>query len=60
LARIGLGSVGLDIFGLLTELMLDRGSLVVDNVRVSLDFLPNHFVGFDKKWVIPDGELERD
>ena len=56
---MGLGSVGRDILGFLTELMLDRGSLAAETDRVSLDFFPNHFVGFDKKWVSPEGELER-
>ena len=41
------------------ELMLDRGSPTAETDRVSLDFFPNHFVGFDKRWSSPEGELER-
>ena len=48
-----------DILGFLTELMLDRGSPTAETDRVSLDFFPNHFVGFDKRWGSPEGELER-
>lgn len=58
-ANIGLGSVGLEILGFLTELMLERGSLAADTARVSRGFLPNHLEGLDKNWVSPEGELER-
>ena len=52
------GSMGRNILGFHTELMLDHGSLAAETDRVSLDFFPDHFVGFDKKWVRPEGELE--
>jgi hypothetical protein len=56
---MGRGSVGLDILGLLTELMLDLGSAEADTERGSDVFLPNHLEGFERNWVMLDGELER-
>lgn len=56
---MGRGSVGLEILGRLTELVLVLGSDPMEMERVSDVFLPNHFEGFERKWVMPEGELER-
>lgn len=58
---IGLGSVGPEIVGLLRELVeldvLARGSVGLG--REPEEERENHFVGFEKKLDIPDGEAER-
>jgi len=57
--RIGLGSVGWDILGLLvTELVLDLGSEVPDMLLPELGDL-NHFEGFVNNPENPEGEAER-
>lgn len=57
---MGRGSVGLDIFGRLpTELVLVLGSGAMETERGSDVFLPNHLEGFERKWDMPEGELER-
>lgn len=55
---MGRGSVGLEILGFLTELVLDRGSLAIDRERASAGFFPNHLEVLDKNCV-SDGELDR-
>lgn len=55
----GRGSVGLEILGRLTELVLVLGSDAVETERGSDVFLPNHLEGFERKWEMPEGELER-
>lgn len=56
---MGRGSVGLEILGRLTELVLVLGSDPMEMERGSDAFLPNHFEGFERKWEMPEGELER-
>ena len=58
---IGRGSVGPEIVGLLRELVelevLARGSVGLG--REPEEERENHFVGFEKKFDIPEGEAER-
>lgn len=56
---MGRGSVGLEILGRLTELVLVLGSDVIEMERGSDVFLPNHLEGFERKWEMPEGEFER-
>lgn len=51
--------MGLEILGRLTELVLALGSGPMEKERGSDVFLPNHFEGFERKWEMPEGELER-
>ena len=57
---MGRGSVGLEILGRLTELVLALGSGPTEMERGSDVFLPNHFEGFERKWEMPEGDVERD
>jgi hypothetical protein len=57
--RMGRGSVGLDILGRLAEPVLVLGSGPMEIERGSDVFLPNHFEGFERKWEMLEGELER-
>lgn len=56
---MGRGSVGLEILGRLTELVLVLGSAAMEMARGSDVLRPNHFEGFERKWDRPEGELER-
>lgn len=57
--RMGRGSVGLEILGRLTELVLALGSGPMETERGSDAFLPNHLEGLERKWEMPEGELDR-
>lgn len=58
--RMGRGSVGLEILGRLAEPVLGLGSGPTEMERGSDVFLPNHFEGFERKWEMPEGDVERD
>lgn len=59
-SKIGRGSVGLEILGFLApELKLTRASAVVVGTLLADTLRVNHFVGFDRNWVKPEGDVER-
>jgi hypothetical protein len=56
---IGLGSVGLEIFSFLPELVLLLGSELAGVLGLE-EFRLNHFEGLERNWVKPEeGEVER-